>query len=132
LKNLAQKSPRVTVFFQGFQNQTRLSQYYHAADLLILPSYESETWGLVVNEALHHGLPCVVSNSVGCAPDLIVTGVTGYSFETGSSLSLATGIRNGIELIGRDEVRLNCRRKVSGYGVKDAARGIANAYRQVI
>ena len=61
--------------FLGFQNQTQLSPYYHAADLLALPSLHSETWGLVVNEALHHGLPSVVSDAVGCAPDLIEPGV---------------------------------------------------------
>src|SRR5262249_16238664 len=80
-------SPRVT--HAGFQNQTRLSGYYHAADLLVLPSDSGETWGLVVNEALHHGLPCVTSDAVGSAPDLIVRGVTGEIFESGSTESLA-------------------------------------------
>src|SRR5205807_3731601 len=61
--------PKVHVRFCGFKNQTELSPYYHAADLLVLPSRHSETWGLVVNEALHHGVPCVVSQAVGCAPD---------------------------------------------------------------
>ena len=72
LQELAQSSPSIRAVFLGFQNQTLLSRYYHAADMLILPSQHSETWGLVVNEALHHGLPCVLSEGVGCAPDFIV------------------------------------------------------------
>jgi glycosyltransferase involved in cell wall biosynthesis len=131
LRRLAQESPRVAVFFPGFQNQTQLSRYYHSADLLILPSREGETWGLVVNEALHHGLPCVASDAVGCGPDLIENGMTGYTFQSSSSDSLAAMLRSAVELIGRDDVRLNCRQKVSGYGVEEAARGIAKAYSQV-
>jgi len=34
--------PPVPVIFAGFQNQTRLSRYYHAADMLVLPSRHSE------------------------------------------------------------------------------------------
>src|SRR5262249_44960786 len=66
LEASANSEPRVKVRFAGFQNQRQLSPYYHAADLLVLPSRRLETWGLVVNEALHHGVPCVVSDRVGC------------------------------------------------------------------
>jgi len=132
LGRLAREEPRLSVSFPGFQNQTQLSRYYHAAEVLVLPSREGETWGLVVNEALHHGLPCVVSDAVGCAPDLIESGVTGHTFESGSSHSLASVLRQAFGLIGRDDVRLSCRQKVSGYGVEDAARGIAEAYSQVV
>src|SRR5262249_33899940 len=83
LQALAQSPPPIKVAFLGFQNQTLLSRYYHAADLLVLPSRHGETWGLVVNEALHHGLPCVLSEGVGCAPDLVESGVTGDLFEIG-------------------------------------------------
>ncbi len=131
LRRLAWEEPQVRVCFPGFQNQTRLSRYYHAADLLVLPSRESETWGLVINEALHHGLPCVVSDMVGCAPDLIENGVTGYTFESGSAHSLALVLPPAFGLIGRNDVRLSCRQKVSAYGIEDAAGGIATAYRQV-
>jgi glycosyltransferase involved in cell wall biosynthesis len=131
LKRQALESPQVRIFCPGFQNQSQLSQYYHAADLMVLPS-RGEPWGLVVNEALHHGVPCVVSDKVGCAPDLIESGVTGYTFESGSSLSLALVLDRAIGMIGRDDVRMNCRQKVSGYGVEEAAKGIAKAYSQVV
>jgi glycosyltransferase involved in cell wall biosynthesis len=57
--------------FTGFLNQTEISKAYVAADCLVLPSDHRETWGLVVNEALASGLPCVVSDACGCAEDLI-------------------------------------------------------------
>ena len=54
------------VIFAGFVNQRELPGYYLAADLLILPSRRmGETWGLVVNEALHAGCGVIVSEAVG-------------------------------------------------------------------
>jgi glycosyltransferase involved in cell wall biosynthesis len=58
--------------FAGFLNQTEVSQAYVAADCLVLPSDSNETWGLVVNEAMASGLPCVASDGCGCAEDLIL------------------------------------------------------------
>jgi len=56
--------------FTGFLNQTEVSRAYVAADCLVLPSDYDETWGLVVNEAMASGLPCIISDRCGCAPDL--------------------------------------------------------------
>jgi glycosyltransferase involved in cell wall biosynthesis len=58
--------------FAGFLNQREISQAYVAADCLVLPSDYGETWGLVVNEALASGLPCLVSEACGCAEDLSI------------------------------------------------------------
>lgn len=55
----------------GFRNQSALPAVYAAAQMLVLPSDARETWGLVVNEAMACGTPAVVSDTVGCAPDLI-------------------------------------------------------------
>lgn len=59
----------VPAHFLGFCNQTEMPAAYAASDLLVLPS-DSETWGLVVNEALACGRPVLVSDAVGCAPDM--------------------------------------------------------------
>ena len=132
LAELADSYPTVATRFIGFQNQTQLSPYYHAADLLVLPSLHSETWGLVVNDALHHGVPCVVSDAVGCAPDLVEPGVTGEIAATGSVESLAAAIERALALAGRPETRERCRQKVSGYTVEKTAEGIAQAYWSVV
>jgi glycosyltransferase involved in cell wall biosynthesis len=59
--------------FAGFLNQTQVSKAYVAADCLVLPSDYRETWGLVVNEVMASGLPCVISDECGCAEDLGMT-----------------------------------------------------------
>ncbi len=61
----------------GFVNQHQLGAVYAAADCLVLPSAHDESWGLVVNEAMATGLPAVVTDQVGCAPDLVIPGETG-------------------------------------------------------
>lgn len=57
--------------FAGFLNQTEISRAYVAADCLVLPSDAGETWGLVVNEAMASGTPCIVSSACGCAEDMV-------------------------------------------------------------
>jgi glycosyltransferase involved in cell wall biosynthesis len=77
--------------FVGFVNQSRMPEFYAAADVLVLPSY-SETWGLVVNEAFACKLPAIVSERVGCAPDMIMDGVTGTVVPAGNVTRLAQAI----------------------------------------
>jgi glycosyltransferase involved in cell wall biosynthesis len=132
LKTLAATAPAVRAIFVGFQNQTQLSPFYHSADVMVLPSRHSEARGLVVNEALHHGVPCVVSRAVGCAPDLIEPGATGETAATHSVDDLAAALRRTVRLIGRTDVRNLCRQRVGQYSVDNAAAGIAAAYRAVV
>ena len=73
----------------GFVNQSRLLEVYANADCLLLPSESGETWGLVVNEAMATGLPVIVSNTVGCAMDLVRDGDTGLTFSLGDVSALA-------------------------------------------
>lgn len=63
-----------------FQNQSRMPVVYRACDLFVLPSGYGETWGLAVNEALACGRPVLVSDHVGCAPDLVESGKNGWVF----------------------------------------------------
>jgi glycosyltransferase involved in cell wall biosynthesis len=123
----ADVAPVVPTRFLGFQNQRQLSRYYHAADLVALPSRHSETWGLVVNEALLHGVPCVVSDRVGSAPDL-VDERTGTVCPADDVAALAAAFARAEPLVGRPDVRAACRDKVAPYSVLAAAQGIAAAY----
>lgn len=123
--------PRIDARFVGFKNQSELSPYYHAADLLVLPSSSGETWGLVVNEALYHGVPCVVSDRVGCAPDLIQPGITGEIFTADAVDSLADALRRAFRLLDQPGTADRCRALVAQYSVEAAARGLAQAYAEV-
>jgi len=127
----AARDPVVPMRVIGFQNQRCLSRYYHAADLLVLPSRHAETWGLVVNEALLHGVPCVVSDRVGSAPDLI-DDRTGAIFPAGDVSGLASALARAGALARRPDIRAACRAKVHPYSVLAAAQGIADAYHAAV
>ncbi len=77
---LQRRAEGLPVVFSGFLNQSEIARAYAASDCLVLPSDAGETWGLVVNEAMACGLPAIVSDQVGCAPDLIIPGQTGEIF----------------------------------------------------
>jgi glycosyltransferase involved in cell wall biosynthesis len=87
----------------GFLNQSEIAGGYIAGDALLLPSSAGETWGLVVNEAMLCGLPCFVSDQVGCGPDLIEEGSTGAVFPFGDPVSCARVLRHyaSREVLGR-------------------------------
>lgn len=75
----------------GFKKQTELLFYYALCDLFILPSH-TETWGLVVNEAMAAGKAVIVSNKVGCWPDLVEDGKNGRVFTAGDVPSLLSAL----------------------------------------
>lgn len=68
------------VFFPGFIQKEKLPYFYAISDVFVLPSI-SETWGLVVDEAMVSGLPVLVSNQCGCYPDIVRDGINGFSFD---------------------------------------------------
>jgi glycosyltransferase involved in cell wall biosynthesis len=82
-------SHNLPVRFTGFLNQSEMPQAYALADCLLLCSDGRETWGLVVNEAMACGLPAIVSDAVGCVPDLIIQDITGFSYPYGDISTLA-------------------------------------------
>ena len=58
------------VHLPGFRPYDELPVYYALANAFVHAS-TSEQWGLVVNEAIASGLPVIVSNRCGCAPELV-------------------------------------------------------------
>ena len=88
------------VFFPGFQNQSRLPSFYALADAIVLPS-ESETWGLVLNEAMNFALPVLASEGVTAAADLVEPGRNGWVFPSGDVKALG----RVLEMLVRDPDR---------------------------
>lgn len=75
------------ILFQPFKNQSDMPWVYRVGDVFVLPSAH-ETWGLGVNEAMACGRPAIVSNTCGCASELIVQGKTGFVFQAGHADAL--------------------------------------------
>jgi glycosyltransferase involved in cell wall biosynthesis len=79
----------LSVSFVGFLNQTQIPDAYAISNCIVLPSDQGETWGLVINEAMACGLPAIVSDLVGCAPDLVHDHYTGFRYKCGDISALA-------------------------------------------
>jgi glycosyltransferase involved in cell wall biosynthesis len=114
----------VPMRFLGFCNQSQLPAVYRAADVLALPSEGSETWGLVVNEAMACGTPCVVSDACGCAPDMIVPKVSGEVFKMGDVPALAVALKKAF-LICRESEGIKTQSDL--YSIAASTRGVLTA-----
>lgn len=68
------------VHFVGFKSREELRNYYIAADLFVFPTRE-DIWGLVLNEAMSYGLPCVASSRAISSNELVDPGRNGYLIE---------------------------------------------------
>lgn len=118
----------VPVRMLGFCNQSELPAIYAASDILILPS-ASETWGLVANEALACGIPVVLSNACGSAPDLVADGKAGQQFPVGDVAALADRIEH---ILARTPSAEAIRRRSESYSIAAAADGIMQAVDAVV
>jgi len=87
------------VSFTGPLSHAALARSYEAADLLVLAS-RGETYGMVVTEALAHGLP-VVATEVGGVPEALGHGAgddrPGLLVPPGDTAALAAALRAWLE-----------------------------------
>ena len=81
-----------SIRFLGFRNQSQMPAMYDLCDVFVLPS-SFEPWGLAINEVMNAGKAVVVSNQVGCSPDLVIEGQNGRTFPVGDIAALAEAIR---------------------------------------
>ena len=108
----------------GFVNQAELPSYYHAADILALPS-EAEPWGLVVNEAMAAGVLPVVSDRVGCMPDLVER--LGEVHPWGDVRALTAALSRALARVGDAQLTARLRQRVGEYDVAGTAAGFEQA-----
>jgi len=85
-------SELTSIRFCGFRNQSELPRFFDLATVFVLPS-EHEPWGLIVNEVMSAARPVLLSDDVGCHPDLLTDGVEGLLFPTGDVPALTACLR---------------------------------------
>ena len=111
------------VRFVGFKNQSELPALYDLADVFVLPA-EREPWGLAVNESMACGAAVVVSDQVGCAPDLVDESC-GAVFPCGDVIALGRAL---VDVLGRAEgAGAAARRKIVGWSFETNLRGLRAA-----
>jgi glycosyltransferase involved in cell wall biosynthesis len=81
-----------SIRFCGFRNQSELPRFFDIASVFVLPS-RHEPWGLIVNEVMNAGRAVIISDDVGCQPDLIEDGVQGAIFPVRDIDALTDALR---------------------------------------
>jgi glycosyltransferase involved in cell wall biosynthesis len=99
LEARAKQSGVQSVRFCGFRNQSELPRFFDLATVFVLPS-RHEPWGLIVNEVMNAARPVILSDDVGCQPDLVCDGVEGFVFPVGNVTALAEALRKVIDTPG--------------------------------
>ncbi len=130
LERLAAAQTGRTIRFLPFANQSEMPSRYLMADIFALPSRGFyETWGLAVNEAMHLGVPCLVSDLVGCQRDLVLPGETGWVFPANDMNALAATLRHALATPDADlgRLRANCLARMAGYTYAQTAAGLGAA-----
>jgi glycosyltransferase involved in cell wall biosynthesis len=129
-EELAERAKRITageVCFPGFAQREDLAGLYALAEALVLPTH-SDTWGLVVNEAMACGLPIIVSSVAGCSVDLVEDGWNGYVVPPRDSEKLREAIDS---LLRRAELKqqMSARslERIRNYSPEACADGLAAA-----
>jgi glycosyltransferase involved in cell wall biosynthesis len=120
-----------SVRFLGFQNQSQLARFFDLCDVFVLPSVH-EPFGLIVNEVMNAGKTIIVSDEVGCQPDLIVDGVNGRVFPAKN----VTALRSALEsVLGNPKVRreMGCRslERINQWSFEEDIRGLRKALSHV-
>lgn len=93
------------IVFHGAVDNRKLPQIYQDNDVFVLPS-KMEVWGLVVEEALNNGLPVLISDRVGCGPE-IVDDSNGLVFSYDSEAGLLAKIEEIRDLNRYNQLRKN-------------------------
>lgn len=89
LKSMAKEN----IKFIGFVDNDKLPEVYKAHDIFILPS-RTETWGLVVEEAVYWGIPVITSDRVGCSNEMVIESNIGCTFKLDDKEDFDRAIRH--------------------------------------
>ena len=123
LKSVAESNH--SIIFLGFQNQKKMPIVYRLAQLFMLCSV-SETWGLGVNEAMACERAVLVSDTCGCANDL-VSESNGIIFNTARTDQLFNKIRNKISDQSEwEEMGLNSGKLIQKYSFNNIVTAVEN------
>jgi glycosyltransferase involved in cell wall biosynthesis len=92
LEAYAKREGLEDVRFCGFRNQSQMPRFFDLCTVFVLPS-RHEPWGLIVNEVMNASRPVIVSDDVGCQPDLVTDGVEGFVYPVGDVVALQSALR---------------------------------------
>ena len=121
-KEINKSNFKKSIFIDAWKQINELPLYYKNSRAVILPSF-TDQWGLVVNEAMACGKPCLVSKNCGCYLDLIDNSKTGWGFDSNNPIELASLLHKveSLNEIEVNELENNVKNKISKYDLDNFA-----------
>lgn len=120
------REDRVEFEWPGFVQQETLPDYFRRSRILLFAT-QSDTWGIVANEACAAGLPVLTTPMAGVANDLVVHGVNGFVLDLDVNVWVEHVVRllNDAELYAK--MSENALQAVQRFTFDEGARQILNA-----
>lgn len=121
-KKIIEENNLTNVEFLPFMDSETLGKYYSCCDVFVFPT-RTDSWGLVLGEAMAKGLPVVSSKGAVSALTLIKEGENGYMYEIDDEKSMAkyvNEILNNKDLA--DKMAENNIRKMQEYTYENMAK----------
>lgn len=118
------------ILFTGFVKN--VEQYYSVLDVCVHTSIEPEPFGLVITEAMSHGVP-VIASDLGAPKEIITNGENGYIVSPAATEKLAKTIiklladdrlRKRIGESGRQHVEANFQLESYGHSIENLYLGV--------
>jgi glycosyltransferase involved in cell wall biosynthesis len=120
-----------SVRFCGFRNQAELPRFFDLASVFVLPS-QHEPWGLIVNEVMNAGRAVIVSDDVGCQPDLVTDGVEGCVFPAGDVAALTAALHRVLDTPETAaEMGRRALERIKNWDFEEDVRGLRQALTEV-
>lgn len=74
------KEYNINYHYLGYLQPSQIIQFYKESKVLLFPT-SADGWGVVANEAISLGVPCITNNTAGCAHELVINDYSGYVLE---------------------------------------------------
>ena len=123
-----QLSNASNISIESWKDISELKEYYSNAKVFVLLS-NVDQWGLVINEAMASGLPCIVSYGCGCYFDLVKDKKTGWGIDPKDKDRLAN-IFYKVDKIEEKEFikrQKNCLKIINDYSLDKFSDAIKNS-----
>jgi glycosyltransferase involved in cell wall biosynthesis len=132
LERQAEATGFASIRFCGFRNQSEMPRFFDLCTVFVLPS-RHEPWGLIVNEVMNAARPVIVSDDVGCAPDLIDDGVNGCIYSVGDVGGLTDALRRVLNVPGAAEsMGQRAFERIQSWSFEEDIQGLRRALERVV
>lgn len=119
---IVQQYEAINVHFIDFMDKIQLKKYYMAADIFVFTS-KLDVWGLVLNEAMSCGLPCIASSMANASYELIDEGINGYVVNPEDIQELAHKMENLLTNdTMREEMGISALGKIKNFTIEEMAK----------